>query len=303
VGGSSMTPDHDQTNIPVGAAAPSARAATLYHVFADGPGGGSPCPVVAHAGGLSSEAMTTITRSWGLETVFISEESTPDSGIRLRYFVPEHEMEMCVHATVAALTYARDHGVLTPGPQRVQTALGLIDAEIVLDGRIVVEQFPPVFGDPLPDVAAQLSAAMGCSSDQIIVTSDVPRAVSVSRSKLLVQLDRVAALRELAPHAERITALCWELDVTGLYPFAISDAAVHARQFPANSGYVEDPATGLAAAALAAHLTCRETDDGEYTYDVHQGLDMGHPSRIRAHTTRRRGEITRVAVSGYAQQA
>ena len=66
-------------------------------VFADGAGGGSPCPVVFHADGWPDEELQAAAARFGVETVFVL---APRSGgdVRLRYFVPVHEIEMCVHA-------------------------------------------------------------------------------------------------------------------------------------------------------------------------------------------------------------
>ena len=83
----------------------SARVRVAHTVaFADGPGGGNPCPVVFGAEGWSDEEMRAAAAGFGHETCFVLPPSSPASGAaaRLRYFVPNHEMEMCVHATVAA---------------------------------------------------------------------------------------------------------------------------------------------------------------------------------------------------------
>jgi trans-2,3-dihydro-3-hydroxyanthranilate isomerase len=62
-------------------------------VFAAGPMGGNPCPVVIDAAGLTTEQMQDQTRQFGVETVFVLP-ATGDAAARLRYFVPLHEMEM-----------------------------------------------------------------------------------------------------------------------------------------------------------------------------------------------------------------
>lgn len=58
------------------------------------------------------------------------------------------------------------------------------------------------------------------------------------------------------------------------------------RQFPRSSGYPEDPATGIAAGALAASLHKRqimsnEEESGDSIYDVFQGTAMERPSKLR----------------------
>lgn len=262
----------------------------LLTVFADGPGGGNPCPVVTDAAGLTAEQMRATAEEYGHESAFVLPPTDPAARLRLRYFVPRHEMEMCVHATVAALSLLDE-----PGPLRVQTPLGLVDAEIGADGMVTVDQFPPVFGEAV-DAAEELAAAMGCGPEQILAA----RSVSVSRPKLMVD---VTGLHTLQPDPDAVRAVCERLGVTGLYPFSTEvGGRVSARQFPRDSGYPEDPATGLAAAGLACLLATRENADGRHTYAIRQGQDMGRPSLITAHATRVRGKVARIAVSGRAER-
>jgi trans-2,3-dihydro-3-hydroxyanthranilate isomerase len=262
----------------------------LVTVFADGPGGGNPCPVVLDADGLTDERMRAIAQRHGHESAFVLTPTDPAARVRLRYFVPRHEMEMCVHATVAALSLLDERG-----PVRVQTPLGLVDAEIDADGTVTVDQFPPVFGEPV-DAAEELAAAMGCAPEQILAA----RSVSVSRAKLMVD---VTGLQALQPDPDAVRRACERLGVTGLYPFEVdADGRVFARQFPRDSGYPEDAATGLAAAGLACLLATREIADGRHTYDIRQGQAMGRPSVIRTAATRVGGVVTRIAVSGRADE-
>src|ERR1700759_4351348 len=146
-------------------------------VFADGEAGGNPCPVVFDADELETVQMQALAAGFGHETAFIL--APRDGGdVRLRYFVPRHEMEMCVHATVAC--------ALLTGATSVETPLGTRAVE--LDGdRAMVEQFPPQFGAPLED-ADELLQALGISAPVGPVQS-----VSTARPKLLVGLRHEAA--------------------------------------------------------------------------------------------------------------
>src|SRR4051794_4238285 len=111
--------------------------------FADGPGGGNPCPVVLGAGGGADAQMQAAAAAFSHETCFVLEPSDPQAAVRLRYFVPRHEMEMCVHATVAAAVLLD-----LPDGAAVQTPLGLRRIERPERGEAVVEQFLPRGGAP-----------------------------------------------------------------------------------------------------------------------------------------------------------
>ena len=52
------------------------------------------------------------------------------------------------------------------------------------------------------------------------------------------------------------------------------------RQFPRASGYPEDPATGIAAAALACSLRRHHQETLHSSYKFYQGFAMGQPSLI-----------------------
>ena len=110
------------------------------------------------------------------------------------------------------------------------------------------------------------------------------RPASASRTKLLVPLRTEAALDSLNPDYELLWQVCDELGVTGFYPFTLhaEDADVAARQFPRRAGYVEDPATGVAAAPLAAHLALNARGQGWHTWRMAQGRAMGRPSLLTA---------------------
>src|SRR5215469_6020428 len=88
---------------------------------ADGPGGGNPCPVVLAADHLNARQMQDLSEKFGLDTVFILKPQSKDADIRLRYFVPDHEMGVSGHATVAAITVALLDGRLKSEPIRVET--------------------------------------------------------------------------------------------------------------------------------------------------------------------------------------
>jgi predicted PhzF superfamily epimerase YddE/YHI9 len=114
----------------------------------------------------------------------------------------------------------------------------------------------------------------------------IPCHASIARAKTLVPLHSLDDLhnKAQAPKAAQDFALsCKALDdTTGLYLYAKSDqedGAWQCRQFPRASGYPEDPATGIAAAALACHLY-QEHGMELPTYKMYQGTAMGKPSLI-----------------------
>ncbi len=266
-------------------------------VFTDGPDGGNPCPVVSGAAGWSTEQMQEAAAQFGAETVFVLPPV--DGGdVRFRYFVPRHEMEMCVHATVAASVLLGRAGGFAHNPASVETPLGRIDVAWDADAATVA-QFPPVFGAELTD--DERERVLGCLRLPPSAMGAGPvRSVSTARPKLLVPVRDEKALDTLRPDFEKLWTVCDELGVTGMYPYTLSAHAADAaaRQFPVRAGYNEDPATGVAACALGAHLAAGGRA-GERRYTIAQGRAMRRPSLIRASAAvNGSGEVTATRVGG-----
>jgi trans-2,3-dihydro-3-hydroxyanthranilate isomerase len=74
----------------------------------------------------------------------------------------------------------------------------------------------------------------------------------------------------------------------------------HARVFAAELGVPEDPATGSAALAHGVFLVAAGLlpADGESSYTVHQGIEMGRPSILECTITAAGGRATKATVSG-----
>lgn len=260
---------------------------TLVDVFTHAGGGGNPCPVVADASGLDAEAMRAVAHRYGHESGFILPPEDDAHDVRLRFFVPNHEMEMCAHATIGALWVLAQRGLLPPSPVRIATASGSVTGFVARrdDGAWTVEITQPAGrAVPLPqDRAADVLAALGIGPDALV---DLPLHNAItSRVKTLVPMCDTKRLNGLAPDPAAVEAACRRIGSTGLYPYAAVDAPARvfeARQFPQSSGYPEDAATGIAAAALAFGLL----HDGSVAADdrpirIFQGRAMGRLSEIR----------------------
>lgn len=177
--------------------------------------------------------------------------------------------------------------------------------------------------DPLKPILHQILHEMGLSIVDVddrttsTTTNYIPPFLnsSVARAKTLLPIVNVERLHQATPpqHADVFRTLCDSIDSTGIYLYAPVVPATtttntstvntttakdgpyigefECRQFPRASGYPEDPATGIAAAALAASLNHRrdkssnnETNaslQNEKGYLFHQGTAMGRRSQIQ----------------------
>lgn len=246
------------------------------NVFGNGPGGGNPAPIVIDARPLDGEAMRAVAARHGHESAFVLP-GRDGCDYEFRFFVPNHEMEMCGHATLGT-AWLLDHlGELPRRTVSIATLSGPVQARVE-NGQASVSQ-PRGRHTAVDDPAAVLDV-LGLSRSDLL---DLPVLnAATSRVKTLVPLRSPEILNGLRPDFARIEALCDAIGSTGLYPFAPvdTDAGIFsARQFPRSSGYPEDAATGIAAAALAwsawdLGLT------SQHRIVIRQGEAMGRPSQI-----------------------
>jgi PhzF family phenazine biosynthesis protein len=283
---------------------------TLVTVFAAGPGGGNPAPILLDATEMTDDEMREVARASGHESGFVRAPSPgSDADFELRFWVPNHEMSMCGHATVAAVWLLHERGMLTSDAIRLDTRSGPVDAVLTRDedGRTIVEISQPLGTVDRLDESelsrARLAEVLGIPLDQVALLP--VQNARTSRVKTLIPLVDVAALDGLNPDYGSIEALCDEIGSTGLYPYAgsASDSRVfHARQFPKSSGYPEDAATGIAAAALFfGLLDSKQIDDEDASMLIRQGEAMGRPSQIRVRARRDNAVLTGCWIGGYAE--
>jgi PhzF family phenazine biosynthesis protein len=170
--------------------------------------------------------------------------------------------------------------------------------------EVTVEQAAPQFGPPAA-VGAEISAVLGLPEASIAGSMPI-RPVSVSRVKLIVPLRDADAVHRATPDFPALWELCRRLGSTGAYLFAPHPDGdprhMVARQFPVDAGYPEDPATGVAAAALAAYLAAdfRPERPAWRGITIDQGDTMGQPGCLRAAALAGPEGTTRTSVTGRA---
>lgn len=140
-----------------------------YDAFSVQPNKGNPAGVVLNADDLTEEEMQSIARSVGFnETTFILQSEQAD--IRLRYFTPGHEMNLCGHATMASMYALKTRGLL---PEKetvwVETKVGSLPIEYQnAEGRLTMKmkQAHPQFISYEGDVD-RLASSIGLKRDDL----------------------------------------------------------------------------------------------------------------------------------------
>jgi len=272
----------------------------LVHVFPAEPGGGNPAPIVVDADDMSDHDMQAVARSYGHESGFVlSAPPGADHDYELRFWVPDHEMSMCGHATVGAVWLLDRLGRLPGGEVRLLTRSGAVTARTTDDGAEVTQpsgQLEPVADDAVPAILDTLRITAADLAPQPI------RNARTSQVKTLVPVADVSVLDGLRPDFDRVHQVCDLIASTGLHPYAPSDPTrqvFDARQFPRSSGYPEDAATGIAAAALAFGLLAQgSVAPDSRPIHIRQGRAMGRPSEIAVRFILRDGAVDGVWLGG-----
>lgn len=261
----------------------------LVSVFGAGPNGGNPAPIVIDAAGMTDAEMQKVAQTYGHESGFVLPPPTgSDDDFEFRFWVPNHEMSMCGHATVGTVWLLHELGKLHKDRLSILTKSGRVHARIGVsanrDVSVEVSQ-PAGIVEPLPDAARsadEILEVLGIDKDDL---APFPiQNARTSRIKTLIPLKSAAILDGLKPDFTKIEQLCNRIDSTGLYPYAVVDREaqiVDARQFPSSSGYPEDAATGIAASALSFGLLANGiVEASERLITIRQGRAMQRPSAI-----------------------
>jgi len=256
------------------------RNVFVVNVFRDGPGGGNPAPVVLDASEMTAAAMRELAAHYAHESAFVLP-GRDGCDLSLRFFVPNHEMEMCGHATLGTVWLLKHLGLFPEPELTIATLSGIVTARMTEEGPAISQ---PAGRCELVDTPSAILDVLGlCKSD----LEDLPVVnAATSRTKTLVPVRTRAILDSIAPDFSGIADVCDAMGSTGLYPFALLDratATLAARQFPRSSGYKEDAATGIAATALASGL--RQLGGSRCGHHLHpDGSCDGNTSAIGTNT-------------------
>lgn len=281
----------------------------VWDVFTETPFGGNQLAVIPDARGLDTSAMQAIAREFGYsETVFMLP---PEAGgaIRLRIFTPGSEVPFAGHPTLGAAASLAHAGYAfgepVPLDMIIEEGIGPITCRAAPSGDVWHAQFasraPFERGAALPP--ADVAACVGLRPEALSSRVHPPMLASKGLPFIVAETASRADLAKAAPARDGFAALQAAFEekpailATALYHRGAGDAAAM-RVFAPLEGIDEDPATGSAAAALAA-LLCDISGEA-VTLDISQGTEMGRPSRIGAEASCPAPGHSDVAISGPA---
>lgn len=252
-----------------------------YAAFTNTPLGGNPAGVMLDAGGLTDAQMQATAADVGYsETAFLI--AAGDGRYRVRYFSPRAEVPFCGHATIAsaiALFHSSGETLL-----RFETLVGEVPVTVSTDADgplATLTSVAPRVEVAEPALVAAILAALGWREDELDPALP-PRVAFAGARHLVLAAATRARLADLDYDFDALDRIQREHDLTTVdLVWRETQILFHARNpFPVG-GVVEDPATGAAAAAFGGYLRALGLVDTPATVDIHQGDDMGRPSRLR----------------------
>lgn len=283
----------------------------ICDVFTETRFGGNPLAVIPDATGLTTDQMQKIAREFNFsESTFVTAAEHGGTR-RVRIFTPTTEVPFAGHPNIGTAFCLAQRGDLDAafdahGNGAVVFEENAGDVPIAMqrrgDGTLWAQLTSPEMlsvGKPI-DVAL-FAEALSLRPEQICTDSHPPLVASVGLPFVIGELrDRAAleAARSYMPAFDTIhaTGIMPDLHV---YVRSNDEFDIRARMFAPLDGVPEDPATGSANCALAGLLAhCADASDGDFTWRIAQGVEMGRPSVLSARATLTADAVTETGVGG-----
>jgi PhzF family phenazine biosynthesis protein len=249
---------------------------------------------VMFAEDFSSEQMQKIAREMNLaETAFLSPSEKAD--YKLRWFTPAVEVELCGHATIAALHFLYSHNMLKENSSiRFETGSGILNCG-VKDGFYFM-QIPLFEMKEFAGCKEEILDAIGVERTAVI---DNTPFILLENGNLYFRVDGLNTLRSLKPDfkaLKKLTEETHEFEGVVVYTLETVDESsfAHSRYFVPYYGIDEDPVTGSTNGPMLMvflKLGFIKSDAENITLIFEQGDCMGRRGRVKVSYSKKDNEL------------
>jgi trans-2,3-dihydro-3-hydroxyanthranilate isomerase len=289
------------------------RRFVTLDVFTHEPLAGNPLAVVLGAEGLDTTRMQRIAKEFNLsETVFLLPPDDERHRARLRIFTPGRELPFAGHPTVGTAVLLALQGTSNGAAAAafgLEETVGVVTCVAEVRGeregyaRFRVPRLPQVWGEGR-DVA-EAAWALGLDPTDIGFDRHLPSRHSAGVPYDLVPVRSLDAVARAKPNGEAFAKVFGVGNLPAAYVYCRETVRTehhfHARMFAPSFGMAEDPATGSAVAALVGALMQFEPmGEGEHSFDIEQGYEMGRPSEIALQLVIQKGALVSAEIGGGA---
>lgn len=257
--------------------------------------GGNPLAVLPDARGLTDAQMQTIAAEFNLsETTFVFPPDNPQHHAKVRIFTPKTELPFAGHPNVGTGFVLARRDANPPDHYVFEEMAGLVRVHVLRGRDNVVNgariSAPRSLSIDIEIPSESIASCLGLDLSDIATNAHTPLVASVGTPFVIAELATLEALGRASPDigafrdaAARFPGMSLRFALL-VYVRLDGDATrLRARMFAPLGGVFEDPATGSAAAALAALLTSLAPGENvDLHYEIEQGVEMGRPSLIIA---------------------
>ncbi|SDN24739.1 phenazine biosynthesis protein PhzF family [Fictibacillus solisalsi] len=265
-----------------------------YEAFSKVPHKGNPAGVVLNGDELTEEEMQEIAHKVGFnETAFPVRSKSAD--LKMRFFTPGHEADLCGHATMATLFALKTKGLLGDKTDlQMETNVGVLPIQVHSDGQdiiITMQQASPEFRDFNGSIE-ELAHSLGIEHDDMDFNLPITYG-STGNWTLLVPIKSLDAFKRMKADNERFPSILKEMPHASVHPFCLEtfdqDADMHGRHFSSPySGTIEDPVTGTASGVMGAYYAAFIDQKAESPIHllVEQGQEIERDGRVKVQVTK-----------------
>ena len=266
-----------------------------YDAFTNKPNMGNPAGIVLDADGLTEEEMQRIAEKVGFnETTFVLSSEVAD--IRMRYFTPGFEMDLCGHGTVGTIFALRERGLLEEKASlTIETKAGILPIQIGVNENgetfIKMRQAAPQFKE-FTGSKEKLAHSIGLEVNDLDVSLPIVYG-STGNWTVIVPVKNLDVCERMKPNNEVFPSVLKEIPNASIHPICLETydekVHMHGRHFSsAYAGTIEDPVTGTASGVMGAYYaTYVEKDfDREIELIVEQGQEIYKDGRVTVYVTK-----------------
>ncbi|MCC2536148.1 PhzF family phenazine biosynthesis isomerase [Bacillus cereus group sp. TH204-1LC] len=266
-----------------------------YDAFTNKPNMGNPAGIVLDADGLTEEEMQRIAEKVGFnETTFVLSSEVGD--IRMRYFTPGFEMDLCGHGTVGTIFALRERGLLEEKASlTIETKAGILPIQIGVNENgetfIKMRQAAPQFKE-FTGSKEKLAHSIGLEVNDLDVSLPIVYG-STGNWTVIVPVKNLDVCERMKPNNEVFPSVLKEIPNASIHPICLETydekVHMHGRHFSsAYAGTIEDPVTGTASGVMGAYYATyvKKDFDHEMELIVEQGQEIHKDGRVTVYITK-----------------
>lgn len=286
------------------------KSVKVYHVdaFSNEVNKGNPAGVALNGDELTDDEMQKIALEVGFnETAFPVQSKVAD--LRIRYFTPGHEMNLCGHATMATIYTLKTKGFLGDKTNFIiETKAGILPIKINSTANneiyITMKQASPQFKE-FNGSKEDLANSIGLEKKDIDENLPILYG-STGTWTLLIPIKKLDVFKKMKPDNKLFPNILKEMPNASIHPFCLetydSKAHMHARHFSSPySGTTEDAVTGTASGVMGAfygkHIDTNF--DKSLNLVVEQGQEIQRDGRVMVSVLRNKDNFD-IEITGNA---